>query len=82
MKWNIKALALSLGIVWGFAQLMIGWAASFGWGGEYVRVMASIYIGFKPGFLGGIIGAMWGFSDAVIGGLIFGFLYNWFTKEK
>lgn len=81
-KFNIKALALSLGIVWGLSCLIMGWTAPFDWGDYFVEVMSSIYIGYRPGFVGGIAGGIWGFVDGAICGLVFGYFYNYFVGGK
>jgi hypothetical protein len=44
--------------------------------------MSSIYIGFRPGLIGGVIGGIWGFFDGVIGGVIIVFIYNKVLAEK
>lgn len=57
-KLNVKALAIGLGVSWGFAMLFLGWASMLGWGIKFVEIIASVYIGFAPSFTGGIIGNM------------------------
>jgi len=42
--------------------------------------MASVYLGYTPTVLGSIIGGIWGFVDAGIGGLLLAWLYNKFLK--
>ncbi len=81
-KLNVKGLAIGLGVAWSFCMLFIGWASIFGWSANIVEVMSSVYIGFKPTFLGGIIGAAWGFVDGAIGGLIIAIIYNAVAKKK
>ena len=81
-KLNVKALAVGLGVSWAFFMLFAGWVSIFGWGTEFVEVMASVYIGFKPSFLGGVIGAIWGFIDGAIGGAIIALVYNAIVKKK
>jgi len=78
---NIRALALSLGITWGLACMIVGWTASFEWGDYFVDVMSSFYLGYKPGFIGGIAGGIWGFVDGVIGGMVFAYIYNHLLKK-
>lgn len=82
MKLNIKALALSLGITWALCMLALGWVSMFGWGYEAMDVVASFYIGYGPTFEGGLIGAVWGFFDGLIGGAVIGWLYNWIASPK
>ncbi len=80
-KLNVKALAIALGTAWALCMLFAGWAAIFGWSTAFVDIMSSVYIGFEPGFLGGVIGALWGFLDGAIGGLIIALVYNAVAKK-
>lgn len=81
-KINVKAFTLAWGISFGVYFLFIGWAASFGWGVKIVQDVSSLYIGYAPTFLGGIIGGIWAFFDGAIGGLIIALIYNALIKEK
>jgi hypothetical protein len=78
---KLRAAILSFGITWAIAMLFIGWVAMFGWGIRVVEVLSSLYIGFAPTFIGGIIGAIWGFFDGAIGAVIFVLIYNAMVKE-
>jgi hypothetical protein len=75
-KLKIVPLAIALGAAWAFGVLIIGWAASFGWGSELVDVMSSLYLGYGPSFVGAVIGAIWAFVDGAIGGAIIAVVYN------
>jgi len=79
---SIRGLAVGLGVAWGVCMLFTGWVAIFGWCGKFVEVMASVYIGFKPTFIGGIIGGSWGFIDGAIGGTIIAFVYNLVARKN
>ena len=79
---NVKALAVGLGASWAVCMLFLGWVSIFGWGTKFVEMMSSVYIGFTPTFLGGIIGAVWGFIDGAIGGAIIAVVYNAIAKRK
>jgi hypothetical protein len=81
-KLSVKALGLSTGLVWAFCNLLAGWTAMFGWGGKYVDLMSSIYIGYSASILGGIIGGVWAFLDGLIGGLLIAIVYNKLAKPK
>ena len=81
-KLNVKALALGLGISWAIGMLFLGWVSIFGWGIKLVEASSSLYIGFAPTFLGGIIGAIWGFVDGAIGGAIIALIYNAVAKKR
>lgn len=76
MTFNIKVMALTGGIIWAAANLIAGLTAMAGWGGAYVDVMGSIYIGYAPTVMGALIGAAWAFVDGLIGGAVFAYLYN------
>ncbi len=75
-KLKVWPLAIAVGLSWSFCMVTLGWASSWGWGQELVRVFSSLYIGYAPGFLGGIIGGLWGFGDGFLGGLIIAWVYN------
>ncbi len=77
---NAKALGLSLGIVWSALIFLSAIVAMFGWADEIVRVFGSLYIGYAPTVIGAIIGAVWAFVDAFIGGVLIAWLYNKFAK--
>lgn len=84
MKFNIKALALTAGLIWGGAMLAVTLANLIwpGYGQAFLDVIASIYPGFVPGtgISAVIVGTIYGFVDAAIGGAIFGWLYNLLAK--
>ena len=73
---NVKALALALGVLGALWMLLLGWLAAFGWGVAVVDVISTLYIGFRPGFVGGIVGAAWGFVDCAIAGAVIAYVYN------
>ncbi len=80
-KLDIKAFGLSLGILWGAAMFLLGLTVMlFNWGAAWVTLMSSLYIGYKPTLLGSVIGGVWGFFDAGIGGVVAAWLYNKFQK--
>jgi len=78
---NVKALTLALGFSWAICVLFAGWAAIFGWGAGFVEIMSSMYIGYEASFIGGLVGAVWGFVDGAIAGLLISFLYNFFSSK-
>ena len=80
-KLNVKAFGLACGIVWGVAMLILGLLNTFGnWGTGIERAMATLYIGYRSTILGSIIGGIWGFFDAGIGGAVLAWLYNKLQK--
>jgi hypothetical protein len=83
MQFNIKALALTSGILWAAAMFLTGlanliWA---GYGTTFLQVMASLYPGYEVtrSFGAVIIGTLYALVDGLICGLIFGWLYNAFV---
>jgi hypothetical protein len=80
-KLDVKALGLALGIVWGVCVLLIGITSMlFNYGTGLVNALSSLYIGYKATLLGSLIGGIWGFFDAGIGGVIIAWLYNKLVK--
>lgn len=80
-KLNVKAFGLACGIVWSFAILVMGLInMASTWGSGWVQLMSTLYPGYASTVLGSIIGAVWGFVDAGIGGLVLAWLYNKFAK--
>ncbi|MDP8266039.1 MAG: bacteriophage holin [Candidatus Aceula meridiana] len=80
-KLDVKAFGLACGILWAAVMLILGIINIFcGWGSELSKMMASLYIGYKPTILGSLIGAAWGFADAGIGGVALAWLYNKLAK--
>ena len=73
---------MGLGVSWAACMLFVGWAAVFGWGVKFVDVMSSVYIGFEPTVVGGIVGALWGFVDGAIGGLLIAVVYNRVAEKR
>ncbi len=80
-KLSVMGLAVSLGVTWAFFVLCIGWCAAFGWGTGVVETMSTLYIGYAPTWLGGLIGALWGFFDGAVAGIIIALIYNLFVKK-
>ena len=85
MKLDVKAMAITLGLIWGLAMLIVGLAniVSPSYGRAFLDVMASVYPGYSATASIGqvIIGTVYGLVDAAIGGAIFAWLYNYFAKS-
>lgn len=80
-KLDIKAFALTCGVLWSGAAFVLGlFAFLFSWGVEWVDLLGKVYIGYKATFAGSFVGAVWAFVDGFIGGGIFAWLYNKFLK--
>jgi len=86
MKFNIPALALTAGLIWGGAILAVGLAnlAWPGYGRAFLDLMASIYPGYRPGTgIGSVVtGSLYALVDGSIGGVVFGWLYNLLARAR
>jgi len=77
MKFNIKALALTCGILWGLAVFIATlWLLGFGYGGFLMSKLNHFYFGYSVSVVGAFIGLIWGFVDGSICGAVFAWLYN------
>ena len=76
-----KAMAGTLGILWGACMLVVGLInLRFpSYGAEFMRMMSSVYPGFHDSRTLGdvIVGTIYGFVDGAILGFVFSSLYRW-----
>jgi hypothetical protein len=77
MKFNVKALALASGILWGGA-ICFGtlWLIAFGYDGSLVRQLDHFYFGYSFSVVGAFVGLAWGFVDGAVSGALLAWLYN------
>ena len=81
MKINVKALALSMGIVWGLVVFLLTlWFLFMGYSGNLLAKLGSIYLGYSVSWIGAFVGLVYGFIDGLVGGALLGYLYNKFAK--
>lgn len=75
------SLGLSLGVVWSVGLVIFSLFAMGGnYGQPFVELLQSVYIGYEMNAIGILIGAVWGFIDAFIGGAVVAVVYNCFSK--
>ena len=81
-KLKVKALAISLGVLWSLAILSLSIIAmmSENYLHNVVEFFSSIYLGYSLSFTGILIGMVWAFIDAAIGGWFLAWLYNKLAK--
>jgi len=79
-KFSPNALGIAIGVLWAAYVLFCGITAMFGWGIALVDVISSLYVGYGPSVLGAFIGAVWGFVDGYIAGVVIALLYNMLAK--
>ena len=80
MRLNLTAMAITAGLFWGAAILIVG-SANLIWpsyGRAFLDLAASVYPGYVPGSGAGsvITGTLYGLVDGAIAGAVFGWLYN------
>lgn len=77
MKLNVKAFALTTGLVWGLGLLLLTWWI-IAWDGPSTAPtwIGRIYRGYTLTAVGSVVGAIWGFFDGLIGGAVFAWVYN------
>ena len=77
MRINVKAFALTCGIIWGFGLFALTWWIIIFEGVTHeATLIGKIYLGYNISPLGSLLGLVWGFFDALIGGAIAAWLYN------
>jgi len=81
-KFNEKAMAISFGILWSLGVLFMSMTAlvTQSYMHNIVDFLSTIYLGYSLSFSGIIVGMIWGFFDAAIGGFVFAWLYNKLAK--
>ena len=81
MKLNIKAFALTWGILYGILLFLIPWLTMFfkGYTGEFF--LGRLYRGYTISPLGSIIGLLWGLEDGIVSSAIVAWLYNFFLSK-
>jgi hypothetical protein len=77
MKLNVKAFALTCGLIWGVGLFFLTWwiIAFEGATGE-VTFIGRLYRGYTISPTGSVVGLMWALVDGSVGGAIFAWLYN------
>ena len=84
MKLDVKAMALTFGLLWGGAMLLVGVVNMItgNYGQLFLALMASLYPGYYVGgtMKDAIVGALYGLVDGGIGGAVLALLYNRLSK--
>ena len=83
-----KALAISLGGIWGIYVFLLGLVltffpnAKFFWiSSEFLELLATLYPGYTSTITGSFIGLFWGVICGAVGGVVIAWLHN-YTLEK
>ena len=81
-KLSLFGLGTAVGLAWGGLLLLtavISWVT--GVGAEFIRVAASVFHGYAPGPLGGVIGGVWGCCVGFVWGVSMAWIYNRLSPE-
>ena len=77
MKLNVKAFALTCGLVWGLGLFALTWwIIVFDGTTREPTLIGKLYRGYTISAVGSAIGLVWAFFDGLIGGAVFAWLYN------
>ncbi len=86
MKLDVKAMALTIGLLWAAVMFLSGVANLIwdGYGEDFLDVMASVYPGYDAmaSFGQVIVGTLYGLVDGTVGGAIVAWLYNQFAARQ
>jgi hypothetical protein len=82
MKLNVKSFALTAGVFWGLGLfLLTWWIIAFDGETKEATLISKLYRGYTISAIGSVIGAIYGFFDALIGGAVFAWIYNKFVSS-
>ena len=82
MKLNIKAFALTCELIWGLGLFCLAWWLIILENGNPAPCLLNrMYPGYTMTPIGSVIGLIWGFIDAGIGGLFFAWIYNLMVEK-
>lgn len=82
MRLNVKAFALACGIWWAVVLFFVTWwIMAFDGVTKDPTAVGLVYRGYNISPLGSVIGLVYAFFDALIGGAILAWLYNWLQKR-
>jgi hypothetical protein len=77
---DIWAWGLAVGSGWGFVIFVIGVVSRLmNLDPKIIKLFARVYIGYKGTIPGSFIGAVWGFMDGAISGMLMAGIYNRLT---
>ncbi|MCJ7450641.1 MAG: bacteriophage holin [Candidatus Nanohaloarchaeota archaeon QJJ-9] len=77
MKIDPASLGIGFGVCIGLYTFVLGLLAwQFQIGGEFVDLISTFYIGYKPTLVGSLVGGIYGAVDGIIGGVLIAWIYN------
>jgi hypothetical protein len=82
MHLNVKAFAVSSGVLWGLALLAVTLVAVGRGVGQNLSHLGAIFIGYQVSYAGSVIGLIYGFIAGAIAGGLWATIYNRFMPAK
>ncbi len=83
MKLDVKALALSCGLIVGLGLFLVTWwVILLDGASNEITWVGHVYRGYNISPVGSVIGLAWGLVDGAIGGAILALLYNKLRKPE
>lgn len=80
MKWNIKAAAFTVALMWGGGMFFMGVSNMIwpGYGEAFLNVIGSVYPGYEPGSGWGsvLVGTGYAVVDGALGAALAAWVYN------
>ena len=81
MRFDVKVLAITSGVLWALSLFIFTWwVIAFDGSSSDPTIISKVYRGYSITPLGSLIGLAWGFVDGLICGAIFGWAYNFFAN--
>jgi hypothetical protein len=82
MKLDVKAMAITLGLIWGVALFgMTWWVILFDGATGEPTLIGRLYRGYSISPMGSVIGLIWAVPDGFIGGALIAWMYNFFAAS-
>jgi hypothetical protein len=77
MKLDVRAFAVTCGLVWGVGLFLLTlWIVLLEGASGDITLIGRVYRGYSISYGGSVIGLLWGLADGAVGGAIFAWLYN------
>lgn len=78
----VWGFGLALGITQALGIFILGLIAwLYHYGTTLVVAIGDVYIGYKPTLIGSLYGALWGFVDLFIAGIVIAWIYNFICSH-
>jgi hypothetical protein len=82
VRLDVRAFSLTCGIVGGLGLFFLTWwIMAFDGASGDPTIIGRIYRGYTISPEGSIVGLIWAFFDGMVGGAVFGWLYNIIAEQ-